>query len=246
MKRRQQNEGSTGKCDDVTKRSKEGGSSHVNEQLTKEIVCPICYRLFDVANSDDINVAANRHIDRCIRRSTPAVSYSHTDDDEDGECTDDVGRDKDKKEADFRASLSDDGETDDFVAPGRETSDEDTDLEVDKSSKKQKGTTEVSSGRVKEDKCLVEDDWETSTYLERIDECLQGGSSEYVEVDNSEAANSNFGRGRRYENFYVPRASWEGTYDYQKGGVQWMWNLQAAETGGILGDEMGLGKVSCE
>ena len=31
--------------------------------------------------------------------------------------------------------------------------------------------------------------------------------------------------------------------DHQKAGVKWLWRRICANTGGILGDEMGLGKV---
>merc|ERR1719492_539033 len=41
----------------------------------------------------------------------------------------------------------------------------------------------------------------------------------------------------------VPRAVWARLYNYQKVGVQWMFELHQQKCGGILGDEMGLGKT---
>ena len=41
----------------------------------------------------------------------------------------------------------------------------------------------------------------------------------------------------------VPRAVWARLYNYQKVGVQWMFELHQQRCGGILGDEMGLGKT---
>ena len=36
---------------------------------------------------------------------------------------------------------------------------------------------------------------------------------------------------------------WSKLYNYQKVGVQWMYELHQQKVGGILGDEMGLGKT---
>ena len=41
----------------------------------------------------------------------------------------------------------------------------------------------------------------------------------------------------------VPRVVWSRLYNYQKVGVQWMFELHQQKCGGILGDEMGLGKT---
>ena len=41
----------------------------------------------------------------------------------------------------------------------------------------------------------------------------------------------------------APSVIWDRLYDYQKVGVQWMFELHQQHCGGILGDEMGLGKT---
>ena len=41
----------------------------------------------------------------------------------------------------------------------------------------------------------------------------------------------------------VPHNIWSRMFDYQRTGLQWMWELHTQRVGGILGDEMGLGKV---
>ncbi|CAN8076227.1 unnamed protein product [Agarophyton chilense] len=41
----------------------------------------------------------------------------------------------------------------------------------------------------------------------------------------------------------MPCSIYDKLFDYQKTGVQWLWELHAQGTGGILGDEMGLGKT---
>ncbi|KAK7722964.1 DNA repair protein rhp26 [Botryosphaeria dothidea] len=43
--------------------------------------------------------------------------------------------------------------------------------------------------------------------------------------------------------FKVPGDIYPNLFDYQKTGVQWLWELYSQEVGGIIGDEMGLGKT---
>ncbi|KAF9884396.1 hypothetical protein FE257_001796 [Aspergillus nanangensis] len=47
-----------------------------------------------------------------------------------------------------------------------------------------------------------------------------------------------------YDNGYrLPGDIYPLLFDYQKTGVQWLWELQQQQVGGIIGDEMGLGKT---
>ncbi|KAJ8899354.1 hypothetical protein K2173_018328 [Erythroxylum novogranatense] len=41
----------------------------------------------------------------------------------------------------------------------------------------------------------------------------------------------------------IPEAIFNNLFDYQKVGVQWLWELHCQRAGGIIGDEMGLGKT---
>jgi DNA excision repair protein ERCC-6 len=43
--------------------------------------------------------------------------------------------------------------------------------------------------------------------------------------------------------FKIPGDIFPSLFDYQKIGVQWLWELHAQDAGGIIGDEMGLGKT---
>ncbi|OOF91339.1 hypothetical protein ASPCADRAFT_154998 [Aspergillus carbonarius ITEM 5010] len=48
----------------------------------------------------------------------------------------------------------------------------------------------------------------------------------------------------QYDNGYrIPGDIHPLLFDYQKTGVQWLWELQQQQVGGIIGDEMGLGKT---
>uniref|UniRef100_A0A0A0L7W7 Uncharacterized protein n=1 Tax=Cucumis sativus TaxID=3659 RepID=A0A0A0L7W7_CUCSA len=41
----------------------------------------------------------------------------------------------------------------------------------------------------------------------------------------------------------IPQSIFDELFDYQKVGVQWLWELHCQRAGGIIGDEMGLGKT---
>ncbi|KAF2724539.1 hypothetical protein K431DRAFT_217730 [Polychaeton citri CBS 116435] len=43
--------------------------------------------------------------------------------------------------------------------------------------------------------------------------------------------------------FKIPGDIYPSLFDYQKTGVQWLWELHSQQVGGIIGDEMGLGKT---
>lgn len=43
--------------------------------------------------------------------------------------------------------------------------------------------------------------------------------------------------------FHIPGDIYPALFDYQKTGVQWLWELYSQQVGGIIGDEMGLGKT---
>ncbi|KAM0721160.1 hypothetical protein Q7P37_003447 [Cladosporium fusiforme] len=43
--------------------------------------------------------------------------------------------------------------------------------------------------------------------------------------------------------FHIPGDIYPALFDYQKTGVQWLWELFSQQVGGIIGDEMGLGKT---
>lgn len=47
-----------------------------------------------------------------------------------------------------------------------------------------------------------------------------------------------------YDNgFHIPGDIYPYLFDYQKTGVQWLWELYQQKVGGVIGDEMGLGKT---
>ncbi|KAF2157800.1 hypothetical protein K461DRAFT_274031 [Myriangium duriaei CBS 260.36] len=45
------------------------------------------------------------------------------------------------------------------------------------------------------------------------------------------------------DGFRIPGDIFPSLFDYQKTGVQWLWELYSQQVGGIVGDEMGLGKT---
>lgn len=72
------------------------------------------------------------------------------------------------------------------------------------------------------------DDADLKVYRERLHECEAKTIN-----DNDELLNG----GLR-----IPADIWNRLYPYQREGVSWLWGLHRHGVGGILGDEMGLGK----
>ena len=79
------------------------------------------------------------------------------------------------------------------------------------------------------------DDGDKERYVARLANWQAGRSEEEKKLDG------------RYEEMEgglkAPSVIWDRLYDYQKVGVQWMFELHQQHCGGILGDEMGLGKT---
>lgn len=77
------------------------------------------------------------------------------------------------------------------------------------------------------------DDGNVDDYLKRLKTWERNNNREEIE---SQVKNIDNG-------FKIPSVIWNKLYNYQKVGVQWLWELNIQRCGGILGDEMGLGKT---
>ncbi|RDX94043.1 Protein CHROMATIN REMODELING 8 [Mucuna pruriens] len=84
------------------------------------------------------------------------------------------------------------------------------------------------------------------THLEESENgngCLDASSCENldeqdVELDDHESSYVTLEGGLK-----IPDNIFEALFDYQRVGVQWLWELHCQRAGGIIGDEMGLGKT---
>ncbi|XP_051142683.1 protein CHROMATIN REMODELING 8 [Andrographis paniculata] len=83
-----------------------------------------------------------------------------------------------------------------------------------------------------EEKSPEEGDWKSSSDDE-------DGSHENVEDMNDEGTPFVTLEG----GLKIPETIFNKLFDYQKVGVQWLWELHCQRAGGIIGDEMGLGKT---
>ena len=81
----------------------------------------------------------------------------------------------------------------------------------------------------------VIDDGDKEMYIERLKRWEKKREPEEKEMDG------------KFEQLKtglkVPSYLWSKLYNYQKVGVQWMYELHQQKVGGVLGDEMGLGKT---
>lgn len=74
---------------------------------------------------------------------------------------------------------------------------------------------------------------------EAVDSSIEEENQEGVEdVEGGEASFVTLEGGLK-----IPDSIFSQLFDYQKVGVQWLWELHCQRAGGIIGDEMGLGKT---
>jgi DNA excision repair protein ERCC-6 len=101
------------------------------------------------------------------------------------------------------------------------------------------------------------DDGNERVYQKRIETWSKGRSAarRKARANNGEAVVNEEGEEECYQphptepdtefdgGFRIPGDIYPALFDYQKTGVQWLWELYSQSVGGIVGDEMGLGKT---
>ncbi|SMR47432.1 unnamed protein product [Zymoseptoria tritici ST99CH_3D1] len=83
----------------------------------------------------------------------------------------------------------------------------------------------------------AENDEEEDVDVASIPDDIQGGMPEW-QMPHPSRPDAGFDGG-----FRIPGDIYPSLFDYQKTGVQWLWELFSQQVGGIIGDEMGLGKT---
>jgi DNA excision repair protein ERCC-6 len=124
-----------------------------------------------------------------------------------------------------------------------------------KGKKTKKAKAAPAEAAVVEDLAGV-DDGNERVYRKRIETWTKGRSAarRKARANNGEAADEE-GEDECYQphptepdtefdgGFRIPGDIYPALFDYQKTGVQWLWELYSQNVGGIVGDEMGLGKT---
>lgn len=90
--------------------------------------------------------------------------------------------------------------------------------------------------------------WETARRKARDREKTLGGSAEIDLGEEPELEEYRMPHPTEADTIFsgglkIPGDIFPSLFDYQKVGVQWLWELHAQNAGGIVGDEMGLGKT---
>ncbi len=135
-------------------------------------------------------------------------------------------------------------EDDDYTEENIESDDNLDDIDVSSSSAKTKSL---------EDEFKNTDDGDERIYQKRLKEWISTRSDlrklkrpDYVDDPNKpewEKPHPTANDGILNDEFQIPGDIYPSLFDYQKTGVQWLWELYSQKTGGIIGDEMGLGKT---
>ena len=96
----------------------------------------------------------------------------------------------------------------------------------------------------KESATYINEDSSTTAILNGISQsneqnkCAEELSEEEYYMPHPTRSDTEFDGGYR-----IPGDIYPSLFDYQKTGVQWLWELYSQRVGGIIGDEMGLGKT---
>lgn len=87
------------------------------------------------------------------------------------------------------------------------------------------------------------DDFQESHYEDRVDDWIEHGLDGMKDMKERDSDEELPGA-ETYKGLHVPAWMNDRLFGYQRTALRWMWDLHQQETGGILGDEMGLGKCS--
>ncbi|KAK2796273.1 hypothetical protein FQN51_009484 [Onygenales sp. PD_10] len=152
-----------------------------------------------------------------------------------------------------------------FIASGEESSSDEWDLVSDSSAgqgrrKRPQKANKKDASKIVEDFKGV-DDGDERVYQSRLENWVHRRSAarKRNQEDGAHEAVGADGSATQEEELFlphpkVPDTAFDGGYrvpgdiypylfDYQKTGVQWLWELYQQKVGGIIGDEMGLGKT---
>lgn len=88
------------------------------------------------------------------------------------------------------------------------------------------------------------DDWDVLDYEERVEEWIKSGLAKMPSHENLRDEEVALPGAQVFPGgLVVPAWINDRLFGYQRTGVQWMWELHQQYVGGIVGDEMGLGKM---
>uniref|UniRef100_A0A7N0U8W1 Uncharacterized protein n=1 Tax=Kalanchoe fedtschenkoi TaxID=63787 RepID=A0A7N0U8W1_KALFE len=107
----------------------------------------------------------------------------------------------------------------------------------------------IGEAKRKRRRPLPEKKWRKIDTMEELSKETENGQGDMMssceeqnqddeDIDRDESLSVTLEGGLR-----IPEIIFDKLFDYQKVGVQWMWELHCQRAGGIIGDEMGLGKT---
>lgn len=187
--------------------------------------CPVCDSYLPLGSLDAATVLDN-HIDRCGRRAstrstrTPSPAYNSSALPVDDFVEYEESSDESKTDNSYKLSNSD--------VSGSEDSVGDYEPETTDSAKRHlspyPALTPTSSKKCRSANVEVLDDWIDDAYVDRV---LQTDTTTITTPYGAQ----------------VNSTTWNAMYEYQREGSKWLWGHYTHNRGGILGDEMGLGRL---
>ncbi len=223
----------------------------LNEAST--VVCPLCQKTILAPSNDNADAALAQHMSSCQngrstrqrnRLSTPFsfTSYgrrvsriSYTEMEESDEIALGEGEEDDEKEATFRVEQDERVSEDDDELNVESIDDDDKEIITGREKKKKS-----LQGKTSHIKPTTLDDWDEDFYEDRVEEWIEVGLENMEIMKEQDTTENPPGEAFFEGGLVIPAWVNNRLFPYQRTGLQWMWELHLQQSGGILGDEMGL------
>ena len=88
------------------------------------------------------------------------------------------------------------------------------------------------------------DDLQEWVYMDRVDDWMEHGVHQMKDMKQLRDVDDELPGAESYTGgLYIPAWINDRLFGYQRDGLQWMWDLHQQQSGGVVGDQMGLGKT---
>jgi len=188
-------------------------------EAVSSATCPLCESSITVARDADLDATLSAHMHLCQRRST-------------------------RSRRSTRANSTNSSVQ--SVTPTTEESKTVRNVREKRGTKRKKLAKKTTRPRVNVAKVAEPlDDLQEVAYEDRVDDWIENGLSRMKDMKERDEADVPPGSQRYPGGLRIPAWMNNRLFGYQREALRWLWDLHRSGAGGVLGDEMGLGKYSC-
>ena len=183
-----------------------------------QVECPMCQQQISYSDGDQPDTALSQHMDQCPRS----------------------GRRRRSRPKSYAEESFGDNDEEDYKQPPPPST---RALSRRSSTKKTINVPKKKTKRLPPTVSAALDDLEEWVYEDRVDDWIETGVSKMKAMAERDEKEVPPGAVVYANDLHIPAWVNNRLFEYQRTGLQWMWELHQQEAGGIVGDEMGLGKT---